>query len=138
METVRNRELSVPRGSTVFPSGSVNSARYIPRRFAFRYKLSLFTSPSVDSCIIFLYYSMLYYKHRHTSPGCYTQQSSILGGFALPSNALTFYIPFLTEKVPFRTPSIDKTQRDTVTTNHQNPKNSNAAHYKIGEENWVC
>ena len=35
---------------TTIPSGSVNSARYLPRRFASR---SMFTSPSGDSCIIF-------------------------------------------------------------------------------------
>ena len=85
----------------------MNGARYIPRCFASRYIPPLFTSRSGDSCMIFLYYSMLYYKHRHTSPGCHAQQSSILGGSALRSNALTFYTPFLTEEVPFRT-SIDK------------------------------
>ena len=37
-----------------------------------------------------------------------TQQCVIRGGSARRSNPLTFYIPFLTEEVPFRTRSIDK------------------------------
>lgn len=37
-------------------SGSVNSARYMPRRFAFQYIYPpLFTSPSGDSCILLTY-----------------------------------------------------------------------------------
>ena len=40
--------------------------------------------------------------------GWTTQQCVIRGGSAPRSNPLTFYIPFLTEEVPFRTRSIDK------------------------------
>ena len=44
------------RGFTVSSSGSVKSARYIPRYFASRYIARLFTSPSGDSCTIVLKY----------------------------------------------------------------------------------
>ena len=37
-----------------------------------------------------------------------SQQSFIRGGSTPKSSPLAFYIPFLTEKVPFRIPSIEK------------------------------
>ena len=50
---------------TTDPSGSVNSARYVPRRFASYYTSPLFTSPAGNSCILFWHAHLPYEEIPH-------------------------------------------------------------------------